>query len=127
MSVPVVPWIPAFAGMTESQSLRRAEGVGRVSRASATGGVCPRNDCPTHHTERPHPALRATLPALRAAEGEVPSSGMTIVEWTRSPIRHSGESQNPSLGTTRQLTSSPVVPWIPAFAGMTMSLGLNDE
>jgi hypothetical protein len=50
-------------------SLRRAEGVGRVSRAGATGGVHQHNNCAIDYTDRPHPALRATLPALRAAEG----------------------------------------------------------
>jgi hypothetical protein len=42
-------------------------------------------------------------------------------------IRHSGECRNPSLSAKRRSKSIPVVPWIPAFAGMTKSMGLNDE
>ena len=56
--------------LTSHFSLRRAEGVGRVSRTSATGGVYQHTACFNRYAERPHPALRATLPALRAAEGD---------------------------------------------------------
>ena len=56
--------------LLQSFSLRHAAGVGRVSRASVTGGVRRRNTCPNCYSDSPHPALRATLPALRAAEGE---------------------------------------------------------
>jgi hypothetical protein len=52
-------------------SLRRAAGVGRVSRASVTGGAHQHDLCAIAYTDRPHPALRATLPALRAAEGDL--------------------------------------------------------
>ena len=40
-------------------------------------------------------------------------------------IRHPGESRDPSLGATRRLTSVPGGPWIPAFAGMTKSMGMQ--